>query len=278
MAGKTAKALPLPDSLIELLAAADKQRSFPPGTMLSLMQQESSGKAQYLNDPTTYHYPLNAEGKRIAGHTGKISTAFGPFGILESTAKDPGFGVKPLADKTSLAEQVRFAADYLDARSKSAGSLSGGLAGYGEGAKYATQVARRRDGVVAADPAASMVAQVPAALPVDAVQRTASPVVAEPAMAVAQAPVLAAGPVQPQPQTSPWQDYLAQLDAQPQGQPAAIQPADMAWGQAAGPDPTATVTAPDFTSLVNPMTQVASLLPKKRGASENTALLRKILG
>lgn len=137
--------LALPDTLLTLLAQADKQRGFPAGTMASVVQQETGGNTKYLQDPSAYHYGLNAEGKRIAGHTGKVSTAFGPFGILESTGADPGYGVKPLQNK-SLEEQVRFASEYLDARSKSAGSLNGGLAGYGEGEKYATQVARRRDG------------------------------------------------------------------------------------------------------------------------------------
>lgn len=101
----------------QLLQAADKQYGFPSGTMASLMQQETGGNQKYLNDPAAYHYGLNAEGKRIAGHTGKVSTAFGPFGILESTAANPGYGVAPLKDK-SLEEQVRFAAEYLGARSK----------------------------------------------------------------------------------------------------------------------------------------------------------------
>ena len=132
---KNSPALALPDKVFSLLADADKQRGFPPGTMQALLMQETGGQAKYLNDPTAYHYAANAEGKRIAGHTGKISTAQGPFGILESTGKKPGYGVKPMGDKTSLAEHIRFAADYLDARSKSGGSLSAGLAGYGEGAK-----------------------------------------------------------------------------------------------------------------------------------------------
>lgn len=136
MASKT-----LPSDLLEQLSAADKRAGLPAGTMASILQQETGGNAKYLNDPAAYHYGLNAEGKRIAGHTGKVSTAFGPFGILESTARDPGFGVAPLKDK-SLAEQIRFASDYLGARVKRDG-LEKGLAGYGEGAKYAKQVAGR---------------------------------------------------------------------------------------------------------------------------------------
>ena len=123
--------MPKPD-ISQLLQVADKQYGFPAGTMASLMQQETGGNQRYLNDPTAYHYGPNAEGKRIAGHTGKVSTAFGPFGILESTAANPGYGVAPLKDK-SLEEQVRFAAEYLGARSKASGGLASGLAGYGEG-------------------------------------------------------------------------------------------------------------------------------------------------
>lgn len=128
--------------LVGLLSQADKSRGFPAGTMAALMQQEIGGNSKYLDDPSAYHYPVNADGKRIAGHTGKVSTAFGPFGILESTAANPGYGVAPLRDK-SLEEQVRFSSDYLAARSKQAGGLPAGLAGYGEGAPYAQSVLGR---------------------------------------------------------------------------------------------------------------------------------------
>ena len=131
-----------PDELVQLLIEADKRNGFPVGTMASVMQQEIGGNSKYIQDPTTYHYPLNAQGKRIAKHSGVESTAFGPFGIVESTAADPGWGVKPLQDK-SLGEQVRFASDYLAARAKQAGSLEKGLAGYGEGQKYASTVMGR---------------------------------------------------------------------------------------------------------------------------------------
>jgi hypothetical protein len=141
------KALAMPDKVMGLLAQADKRNGFPEGTMYSVMQQEVGGQLEkFLGDPSAYHYGLNKDGKRVAGHTGKVSTAFGPFGILESTGKKPGYGVEPLKDK-SLEEQVRFAADYLAARSKDAGGLKGGLAGYGEGAKYANQVAGRVGGI-----------------------------------------------------------------------------------------------------------------------------------
>lgn len=132
----------IPENLSKLLAAAEKASGLPAGTMQSILKQEVGSNPAYLEDPTKYHYPLNAMGKRIAGHTGKESTAFGPFGILDSTARQPGYGVKPMVDK-SIEEQVRFSAEYLAARAKSAGSLSAGLAGYGEGSKYAAQVMAR---------------------------------------------------------------------------------------------------------------------------------------
>lgn len=125
------------------LAAAEQAAGLPAGVLRSVIAQETGGKtADYLNDPAKYHYGLNAQGRRIAGHTGRVSTAFGPFGILESTAAKPGYGVTPLKDK-SLDEQIRFASEYLAARARSSGSLEAGLAGYGEGSSYSGSVIRR---------------------------------------------------------------------------------------------------------------------------------------
>lgn len=160
----------IPDNIFNMLAEADKKYNLPAGTMHSIMQQETGGNAKYLDNPTTYHYNLNADGKRIAGHTGKVSTAFGPFGILESTAADPGFGLKPLKDKTSLAEQMDFAAAYASKR---------GIAAYGEGEPYARQVAAR---IAKGTPATVVPAEV--APPVQSVQ-----------LAQAEAPVPTAVPV-----------------------------------------------------------------------------------
>lgn len=129
----------IPQDVLKMLEQTDARHGFPAGTMLGILQQETGGRTEFLDKPDTYHYAPDETGKRIAKHTGKVSTAFGPFGILESTAKDPGYGVQPLRDK-SLAEQVRFAGDYLAARVKQAGSFAGGLAGYGEGKGYAQQV------------------------------------------------------------------------------------------------------------------------------------------
>lgn len=145
MTNKTNTGIPEPIGL--LLDEEDKYHGRPIGTMRSVFQQEVGGNIQkYLENPEQYHYPLNSEGKRIAGHTGKVSTAFGPFGILESTAANPGYGVVPLKDK-GIAEQIRFASDYLQARINQAGSLEAGLAGYGEGSKYAQQVLNRIEGL-----------------------------------------------------------------------------------------------------------------------------------
>lgn len=120
----------------QLEAASEQKYGLPEGILGSIRQQETSGKEEYLTDPTKPHYP---SGKTS---TGVVSTAFGPYGILKSTAADPGYGTKPLTN-TSLESQVDFAAQYLSGRAKSAGSLQAGLAGYGEGGKYANQVLNR---------------------------------------------------------------------------------------------------------------------------------------
>lgn len=136
--------------IAQLLTQADKRHGFPAGTMAAVMQQEIGGNSKYLQDPSAYHYPVGPDGRRVAKHTGRVSTAFGPFGILESTAADPGYGVKPLQDK-SLGEQVRFAGEYLAARARRAGGLEQGLASYGEGQKY-SQAVMARLGVPGAAP------------------------------------------------------------------------------------------------------------------------------
>lgn len=118
------------------IANAEASAGLPAGLLASVLQQEVGGRRdEFISDPSKYHYEADARGKRK-------SSAFGPFGILDSTAKDPGYGVSPLANK-SLDEQLRFASQYLAARIKSSGSVSAGLAGYGEGAKYAGQVMGR---------------------------------------------------------------------------------------------------------------------------------------
>jgi len=239
-AQRKSNALSLPDDVVGMLAAEDKRKGFPMGTMQSLMTQEVGGQmGKYLQDPTAYHYAPNAEGKRIAGHTGKVSTAFGPFGLLESTAKDPGYGVKPLADKT-FAEQLRFAGDYLDGRSKSAGSLNGGLAGYGEGGKYAAQVARRTETQNAAPTqvqAPVQVAQAPAAVIADAAPVPSAVV---PAAAASVPTQMAVAPEVP----DAWQEFLARSRA------TGVAPQAVAQAEVYRPMP---LNVPDFMSMVSYM-------------------------
>ena len=116
------------------LGRQEQSLGLPAGMMRSIIMQETSGNAEYFKDPTKYHYEIGTDGKRK-------STAFGPFGILESTARDPGYGVKPLAADKNLADQARFASEYLAARIKAAGgNVEKGLAGYGEGVEYANKV------------------------------------------------------------------------------------------------------------------------------------------
>lgn len=119
------------------LGRQEQSLGLPAGMMRSIIMQETSGNAEYFKDPTKYHYEIGTDGKRK-------STAFGPFGILESTARDPGYGVKPLAADKNLADQARFASEYLAARIKAAGgNVEKGLAGYGEGVEYANEVLAR---------------------------------------------------------------------------------------------------------------------------------------
>lgn len=199
-----AKGKSIPDDVMGLLASADKARGFPAGTMFALMQQESGGNL----DTRNYHYPMNAEGKRIAGHTGKISTASGPFGILDSTAKDPGYGLEALDKANStLAQQIDWASRYLGARSKSAGGLPAGLAGYGEGAKYAQQVTARLPGNKAAvNPLALPDTAMPSLPEMVALQNAKSVAPMQPPQEVAAVPV-------PQPvvaqniEADPWQQF-----------------------------------------------------------------------
>lgn len=183
--------LALSDRVVQLLAAADARNGLPAGTMFSVMQQEIGGQNQYLNDPTLAHYPTGV------APNGKRSSAFGPFGILESTGRDPGYGVAPLKDKT-LEEQIRFASEYLAGRTRAAGGdLSKGLAGYGEGIKYATEVASRVGGGNGFITPAPVVAQAAAVNP-PVVAPTPSTISAP----VAAAPTVVGAPADPQ--KDPW--------------------------------------------------------------------------
>lgn len=123
----------------ELELSAEQKYGLPEGLLSSIRQQETGGRQEYIDDPTKPHY---SSGRTDSGVS---SSAFGPYGLLESTAKQPGYGTAPLKDKT-LVSQVDFAAQYVAGRTKAAGSLEAGLAGYGEGPKYAKQVLNKLGG------------------------------------------------------------------------------------------------------------------------------------
>lgn len=241
---KSAKGIPA--DVLQLLEAADERQGFPKGTMAAVMQQEVGGQlGKFLSDPAAYHYGLNAEGKRVAGHTGKVSTAFGPFGILESTGAQPGYGVAPLKSK-DMAEQIRFASEYLAARSKQAGGLEKGLVGYGEGAKYGAQVMARAGGA----PVKAAPTPVPDRAPVqEASVMTASvpapishrEIVGKPQPAVVQ-------PV-PVPASDPWAEYLAAADRKP------ITPSALQYGPAQE-QPGMQVNIPQFMAIGVPQGRV----------------------
>lgn len=213
----------IPGNVLDLLASADKRNGLPAGMMASVMQQEIGGNYdRFLTDPTAYHYPLNPQGQRVAP-TGKVSTAFGPFGIVESTAAQPGYGVAPLKDK-SLEEQVRFASDYLAARSKSAGGLRGGLANYGQGPSYADAVLGRI-GAPAPVTAVASLNGMPG--PASAPEVAATPAPAS----SSEAPVAvaaAAAPAAPAPDA--WQTFLDQVKTAAATRQS-VKPADLAYGQ-----------------------------------------------
>ena len=136
----------VPFDLANELAQAERQNGLPEGLLTSIIQQETGGRQEFFDDPAKYHYEPDAKGKRK-------SSAFGLFGILDSTANKPGYGVAPLQDK-SLREQIRFAAQYAAARIRaSGGDIAKGIASYGEGAAYANQVlARLPNGVMSGVP------------------------------------------------------------------------------------------------------------------------------
>ncbi len=222
------------------------------------MQQEIGGNYdKYLTDPTQYHYAAGPDGRRIAPHTGQVSTAFGPFGILESTAAKPGYGVRPLASK-DLAEQIRFASDYLAGRIKQAGSIEAGLAGYGEGRKYASSVMGRLGQpipvraptqeaapVVVAQPGRTVdtSAVPPPVLPMQPDESRVVPMLAE--IGNRAAPPVLDG-------RDPWQEFLlASQAAQSPAQSKRVLPSDLDFAsKAAVPAPVLTVadmqTNPNF--------------------------------
>lgn len=121
---------------LSIMEAEEKRTGLPAGMLASLVKQETGGQQRFIDNPADFHYKAGPNGEKPK------STARGLGGILESTARDPGYGVSPLKD-WSVPEQLRFMADYTKARIKQAGSIKGGLAGYGEGGKYSQQVLAR---------------------------------------------------------------------------------------------------------------------------------------
>ena len=201
-------------NISDLEARQEKQFGLPAGLLGSIRQQETGGKQGYLDDPTKYHYGLNAEGRRVAGHTGKVSTAFGPYGLLESTGRDPGYGVQPLGSK-DLEEQVRFAAQYLSGRIKSAGSVEKGLAGYGEGTKYANQVLSRLGGTGSRETQPAPVQMAKSVIPQSAPPAMTAVASAAPPAAMAEAPPVPvmAAMAEAMPQAMPTPQQVEQAQA-----------------------------------------------------------------
>ena len=109
--------------------AAEKAHGLPSGTLRAIMHNEIRNSNAYLDEPDKYHYPVAADGKHRT-KDGVQSSAFGPFGILDSTAQKPGYGITPLKDK-SLDEQVRFTAETLSKTSQKLGGLDKALDLYG---------------------------------------------------------------------------------------------------------------------------------------------------
>lgn len=122
--------------LKQLERKKEKELNLPSGLITSLRVQEGGDRDDFLMQPDKFHYKPGADGKKPK------TTARGLYGTLEGTARDPGYNVKPLADWSPEA-QVNFAGAYVAGRAKSAGGLKAGLAGYGEGNKYADSVLSR---------------------------------------------------------------------------------------------------------------------------------------
>jgi hypothetical protein len=186
----------LPDHIVTLLSSEDARHGYPPGTMASIMQQEVGGQLEkYLGDPTAYHYAPDKRGIRRT-QDGTVSNAFGPFGILDSTAREPGYGVAPLKDKASLDDQIRFAGDYLAARIGQAKSFEDGIASYGQGPQYAQSVVRRIPGYEPSpvNTASTQMANAEAAPPKPVATTVPAPVVADELAQLQQAQQPAARP------------------------------------------------------------------------------------
>jgi hypothetical protein len=81
--------------------------------------------------------------------SGRSERAVGLGGVLQSTARQPGYGMKPNeAALTKPEENLRFALDYADARIRAAGGdVRKGLMGYGGGGSYPADGIMQRAGM-----------------------------------------------------------------------------------------------------------------------------------
>lgn len=229
-----------------LMAAEEKRTGLPTGLLASLVQQETGGQQRFVDNPGDFHYKAGPNGEKPK------STARGLGGILEGTARDPGYGVTPLKD-WSVPEQLRFIADYSQARIKQAGSVEAGLAGYGQGAPYSKQVMARLGNAPVSNPSPlampdAQFAQLPMQAPVEApVVVPENPVVAAPVMPPPEvmAQAVAAQPVAVAP--DPWA-AMKMAEAQQ------ITPADMNYGGMPAPVQVAQAKGgPDFSSFLKPL-------------------------
>jgi len=116
-----------------------KLPSLVSGGDLSKKNSESIGKGASIDEAIpkvaileTSNKHTDDKGQLIKSPTG----ALGKYGILPSTARDPGFGVTPIPDlvKAPEAEHKRFATDYLSAMLKEfGGDMEKALAAYNAG-------------------------------------------------------------------------------------------------------------------------------------------------
>ena len=123
-----------PQIIKQMAAKEDARLGLPIGLTASVIQQETGFNDKFLVDQRVPHY---------TGPKPK-STAAGLGGFLEGTARDPGYGVKPLGNDWSIPNQVRFASELLAANIKRKGSIDKGLMAYGTGKpEYANAVLSR---------------------------------------------------------------------------------------------------------------------------------------
>ena len=199
----------------KLFAQVEKQHGLPAGSLDSIRQQETGGQSRFDADPAAFHY---------SGDKPK-SSARGLFGVLKGTARDPGYGVKPLTD-WSVESQANFAASYLKALEKKTGSLEGGLAAYGEGPKYAAKVLGRIPGAntQVAEKAPVVAPKSILAMPDDEMPSLSSLPMAQAPVAAQPVRVAAAQvPVQQAPQAVPVMNTPTGMDQQVATAPVAAQ-------------------------------------------------------